>query len=127
MHCPGVDNPADLPSQSAGIDELIDNQLWLHGPSWLCDATGTDDLNLYLDESVIKECMLELKVKDKLQFREAHNLLESQKSVVDPLMPCENYSSLTHLLRVTALVFKFVEMLKSGSRLTVSQVYRPRM
>ena len=119
-HCPGVDNPADLPSRGADIDELIDNQLWLHGLSWLCDATRMDDLNLRLDESVLKECMSELKVKDILQFQEAHNLHALQKSVVDPLMPCENCSSLTRLLRVTALVFKFVEMLKSGSRQTVS-------
>ena len=64
--------------------------------------------------------MSKLKVKDKLQFQEAHNLHASQKSVVDPLMPCENCNSLTRLLRVTAVVFKFVEMLKSGSRQTVS-------
>ena len=51
-HCPGVDNPVDLPSRGADIDELIDNQLWLHGLSWLCDATGMDDLNSRLDESV---------------------------------------------------------------------------
>ena len=77
-------------------------------------------LNLRLDESVLKECISELEVKDKLQFQEAHNFHASQKSVVDPLIPCENCSSLTSLLRVTALVFKFVEMLKSGSRQTVS-------
>ena len=112
-HCPGVDNPADLPSRGADIDELVSNQLWLHGPCWLCDATGMDDLNSRLDESVLKECMSELKMKDELQFQENHNLHALQKSVVDPLMSCENYSSLTHLLRMTALVFKFVEI-KSG-------------
>ena len=119
-HCPGVYNPADLPSRGVDIDELIDNQLWLHGPSWLCDATGMDDLNSRLDESVLKGVYVGAESEGQMQFQEAHYLHASQKSVVDPSMPCKNCSSLTRLLRVTALVFKFVEMLESGSRQTVS-------
>ena len=34
-HCPGKDNPADLASRGTLGGELINNKLWLNGPSWL--------------------------------------------------------------------------------------------
>lgn len=60
----GVDNPADLPSRESDLDELIGNQLWLHGPKWLLNSTGMGDLSSIMEDSVLKEGMYELKVKD---------------------------------------------------------------
>jgi len=34
-HCPGVDNPADLPSRGAKPADLAKNELWLNGPRWI--------------------------------------------------------------------------------------------
>jgi len=34
-HCPGKDNPVDLPSRGISPRELQSNQAWIHGPQWL--------------------------------------------------------------------------------------------
>ncbi|KAL5491930.1 hypothetical protein EMCRGX_G017306 [Ephydatia muelleri] len=36
-HCPGEQNPADLPSRGAHMLQLIDSTLWINGPSWISD------------------------------------------------------------------------------------------
>ena len=36
MHCPGVENPADLASRGAEVGDLA-GPLWSHGPEWLLD------------------------------------------------------------------------------------------
>ena len=35
-HCPGKQNPADLPSRGHTALEVSVNQLWRQGPEWLC-------------------------------------------------------------------------------------------
>jgi len=37
-HCPGVINPADLPSRGVKAKELIDSCLWWNGPPFLQDS-----------------------------------------------------------------------------------------
>ena len=39
MHCPGKENPADLPPRGVSVEELINSHLWFNGPSWLLDDT----------------------------------------------------------------------------------------
>lgn len=41
-HCPGLSNPADLPSRGLSLLELAVSQLWRKGPPWLYEqSTGT--------------------------------------------------------------------------------------
>lgn len=35
FHVPSSDNPADILSRGITVDELIGNELWWHGPSWI--------------------------------------------------------------------------------------------
>jgi len=37
FHCPGVYNPADLPSRGVTADELINSQIWWNGPDFMLD------------------------------------------------------------------------------------------
>ena len=110
-HCSGKDNPADIPSRGLAPLELSVNALWRRGPDWL-DATESEhhpenDLpESDPSENMPDECAAELKV------REVHNLLVADAVGIDQVMKCENFSSLSRLLRVTSHVLKFIDQLK---------------
>lgn len=37
-YCPGSKNPADIPSRGMTASELLESELWLNGPDWLCTS-----------------------------------------------------------------------------------------
>ena len=37
-HCPGYENPADLPSRGMSAEALQESQIWWHGPPWLLEG-----------------------------------------------------------------------------------------
>jgi len=41
-HCPGTDNPADLPSRGVDCRELEANTLWWNGSKWLTSSESPD-------------------------------------------------------------------------------------
>ena len=56
---------------------------------------------------------MEMKAKDKQQV---HSLLTTDKDTgIGQAVCCEEYGSLTRLLHVTALVLKFVQLLKRAT------------
>jgi len=106
-HCPGVMNPADLPSRGITALELVNSRLWWHGPAFLqltSDKWPTHE-SLTFDSSVSCEM-----IKDPPVV--SHVLLTThdteQPSNLDKVMNIKRFSSLTKLLRVTAFVFRFV-------------------
>ena len=53
-HCPGMLNPADIPSRGVSTDEMQEKiDLWLHGPE-----------NLETVDTLPEECAIEMKAKD---------------------------------------------------------------
>ena len=109
MHCPGKENPADLPSRGVSVEELMNNHLWFNGPSWLLD--GAIVTHRFEEDSVPEECIAEMKVSDKHKHQAMHALLAIGN--VSTIVKCENFSSLTRLLRVTGYVLKFIDVLKT--------------
>jgi hypothetical protein len=108
-HCPGITNPADLPSRGTTIMELAASQMWHTGPEWLvldtpiCDHSGVESL------SMPELCSQELKSANKL----SHNLLVVDIGpTIGDLMRCEDFSDLRSLLRVTAYVRRAVDRFK---------------
>lgn len=37
-HCPGYENPGDLPSRRMSAEALQESQIWWHGPPWLLEG-----------------------------------------------------------------------------------------
>ena len=103
QHCPGVENPADLPSRGLSPIELACSELWAEGPKWLGSLVAKDGPQ---DVPMPEDCAVELRVADRLP---AMGLLVTEAT---PDIDCKRYSSMEKLLRVTARVLMFVNNLK---------------
>ena len=108
-HCPGPENPADLPSRGVSPTELAQSKLWTDGPEWLKFPSSCDSVQ---DVSMPSECANEMRVAD----RQALNLLVSTRNqTLEQVMQCENFSTLQRLLNVTSHVLKFLEVLREDA------------
>ena len=103
-HCPGKENPADLPSRGMTPAELAGSKLWRYGPDWLIRNHPCEEALEMPDE-----CLKEMKTS----CHPTHNLVVTGNvHVLSNIIGCENFSSLQRLLRVTAYVLRFIHMLK---------------
>lgn len=110
-HCPGVYNPADIPSRGMLPQKLKKEETWLHGPEWLRVTLEPSTLKR---EEMPEECLRE-------QKGSIHTLSTLQKQTVgvSQIMDVEKYSSLKKLLRTTAAVLKFTNLIKKREKTTV--------
>ena len=106
-HCPGKSNPADLPSRGLTALEVSTNQLWRQGPEWLSvgfePSTGTEV------SCMPEECTRELRSKPSQALTLVNVTSECSLS---ELIDCKRFSSLSKLLRVTAVVLRAIEKFK---------------
>jgi len=109
-HCPGEDNPADLPSRGVTPTELVGSTLWRHGPSWLTLPEPRVEEELAMPD----ECMNELKARQS--STEYTILAASESHGISQVMQCNNFSTLQRLFRVTAYVMRFCRVLKMRSQ-----------
>ena len=98
-HCPGKENPADIPSRGMSASELTETPLRLHGPEWLhnCEELREEST---LVQSVPEECKCEIRRGDA-----AHLLVNVQVPStfgLSQVIDAEWYSSAYHLFRVTS-------------------------
>ena len=107
-HCPGKENPADIPSRGVTPQELARSMLWHHGPSWLTH-NYLDDEEDELQMPV--ESLEEMKSKDR---KIVHSMMTAHETSIDlgQVICCTDFSNLNRLLRITAYVMKFVNILK---------------
>ena len=108
-HCPGKDNPADIPSRGLTPLELSVNQLWRNGPEWLkTNIAFQEKQELFV---MPEECATELRAKSQT----AHNLLIAETlSKLGEIMRCEDYNTLSRLLRVTTYLLRAVKVFKNA-------------
>ena len=94
-HCPGKDNPADIPSRGVSQQELGMSLLWRHGPDWLPQ--------ILLEEKGQEVTMPEECAVEMVKFQHlTHSLLSSIKSNgIGNVIACTRFSKLQKLLRVT--------------------------
>ncbi|XP_074651589.1 uncharacterized protein LOC141906245 [Tubulanus polymorphus] len=107
-YCPTQDNPADLLTRGTTTDKLKTSDIWWRGPSWLVNGDWPiSRLNAAPDE-ICAEVLVQPEI------------LRAQKHGVGSVIDIEKHSSLTRLLRKTALVRRYVNNLRidKQSRLT---------
>ena len=118
-HCPGPDNPADILSRGMDCRDLTASTLWWNGPKRLTDFEGPDKPNKFDKELLPEECLPEMKSKDR-RAELAGDLsaltVNCQPASLNTAIECRAFSCLQRLLRVTALVFKFIRLLKAKHR-----------
>ena len=102
-HCPGTQNPADIPSRGVSSQEFQDKMmLWLHGPS-----LPTQDHSKKM-VTPPRECISEMRTrKDKSTTTLITQVFPTA------LLQCEDYSCLKRLIRITAYVLKLVNAVRA--------------
>ena len=105
-HCPGIQNPADIPSRSVS---------WLHGP-----PTSNSPLPREEEEMMPPEqCLIEAKTGQKTL-----TMILVSPTTQPTVLQCGSYSSLTRLFRVTAYVMKFVHALSNSDPIMAKGIVR---
>lgn len=102
-YCPGTSSPADLPSRGTSLTDPAISALWWNGPEWL----RGDYVPLEDDIAVPEDCLKELK-----SCNLCHNMLAAEGTTISPIVNFERFSVFKRLLRITAWVIKFIEILK---------------
>lgn len=98
FHVDGVDNPADLVTRGLTAEKLVSNPLWLRGPTWLSNEIPEAKL-----------ARVEIFIADV----ECPPSLISVSQPVKSVLPVERWHSFDLAMRVTALVIRFVKILKT--------------
>lgn len=94
-HVESNQNPADVASRGCTPDQLIENAMWLQGPSWLKEST----IEYKRPKSISTE----------LEQRKVKVLLSVDTTTVDPPI-WTKFSSLQRLIRVVALCRRFLRI-----------------
>lgn len=112
QHCPGKDNPADIPSRGMDSSALFESTIWLCGPDWLWSKPSREWSECGTGVEVPDDCLQEMRRRDL-----THTLVT--KEVVRPLptigqlVDVKCFSSHYRLFRVTAIVLRFVRCLRN--------------
>ena len=102
----GVDNPADLGSRRVKASVIRSNRLWWEGSAWL--KGGKTAWPKFNEVNVSVSVEVERKKVNVLSVQTGE--ITSISKVVD----VNKFSSLSKLLRVNALVLRFLENIKNS-------------
>ncbi len=113
-HCPGRENPADIPSRGMSVSALTETPIWLQGPDWLHSKEGPpEESDVYTSElQVPDDCRSEMKRKELTHSLVTVENKGHEESCLSRLINPERYGSSHRLFRVTALVLKFIRCLR---------------
>ena len=118
-YCPTDVNPADIVSRGTVDSKLADNKLWWSGPEFLqSDQTQWPRLERIPvpDGSTSELRNKKAECEDSYSSQDTATLVtevgESVELNLEYIIPCEDYSDVQRLFRVTAYVLRFVGNLK---------------
>lgn len=113
-HVSTSDNPADLLTRGMTATDLVNNKLWLSGPSWLTQAAKYWPKGSFDVKTQPREVLTELKT---------HTIYESTTKSLTYFSPAlqkempliEHTNQLDKLINVTAYIFRFINLLKDAT------------
>ena len=107
-HCPGKENPADLPTRGTTPLKLNEKSSWWSGPNWLSQEKEMWPTSPI--PPVSQDADLELRQRKETSVNEQIVAMSSaeEESSIQKVIPAENFSNLTRLLRVTSYVLRFI-------------------
>ena len=108
-YCPTSDNPSDLLTRGITVRQLTKADLWWHGPNWL--KTGHwpfCDLDTSALHAVIEQ------ERDPVVYVTVNKTDTEPTNYIGNVIQLERYSDYTKLLRITALVTRFITNIRSS-------------
>lgn len=101
------ENSADIASRGVSASQLIDNELWFYGPKWLL-----------LSETQWPKLEIRVSPEFNMEERCRVNAINSEPNESELL---QRFSNLTHLLRITARMFRFIHQSRKTESLKYSE------
>ena len=117
-YCPTDLNPADYVSRGVGAMQFVENRAWFKGPEFLEQEKKTWPNTLTFEckqatpSDVVCQAERELKSNRHEQTTSSVNQVISESKSLSNVLPCESYSDIDKLLRITAYVLRFCNNLK---------------
>ena len=123
--CSGLENPADIPTRGLSAKALLRSSLWWIGPVWLQQSKENWLIFKVSRSEPPEEYLAEVRASSKKKDHHENTsgsavlLAESGKSLssLSMIVDEESYSDFARLIRVTALVVRFVNNLKTKKRM----------
>ena len=111
-HCPGVLNPADLPSWGVGASELRNSRMWWEGPAFLPLPIEKWPLQEIVNSNDQAEAET-VKTPSTVSHVFVTSISDpGALSKLDQIIDPHRFSTLIKLLRVTAFVFRFINQVQ---------------
>ena len=111
-HCPGKENPADIPTRKLLPSVFEQQSEWWTGPPWLMQNESSWPQKKVLDE-IPKDCVSEMR-KNNAETTTLHTVAKPVVNLND-VISIETFSSYNKLVRTVALVQRFIGKCKKTS------------
>ena len=111
-YCPGTANPADLPSRGLDAHQLLGCTMWWEGPSFL--KLGEESWPILQEVKPSDVIFAELTKSERSETHVLTSIGGQATFNMDNVIDCQRFSEFKLLLRVTAHVLRFVEIVKSS-------------
>jgi transposase InsO family protein len=112
-YCPSPDNPADLLTRGIPAADLHASNMWNHGPSWL---TQPDNWPCWDPKIVLLQSSVhDVEPPSNPSTPPTDNHPSSTLITISQIINATHFSELQRLLRVTAWVIRFVDVVRKRS------------